>query len=487
MSNRLARQSRRSLVRSLAGTGVLAALAWVGSGPLLAIDIGSAQAQVAQPASTDNSTSDRARPFTGSASGALAGGQGGHFAYFKFQYPANATVTLTLWAGPNDPVVLEYAGYKVYGPSAGREYLSVPASRDAGSTVSADLFSPDAGEYVVQVYNYAPNPDATVTFTLSSPNLPPQPAGQPAVGAPAAPAAAPAAVPAASAPAAPVAAPAAATDNSTASGALPFDGRASGAIAGAQGGRFAYFKFVYPGDQSRVTLNLQAGPNDAAILQYVGIKLYGPNPGREYISAGAQKDATPSATGDLVSADAGEYVIQVYNYTPNPDAVVTFELTASGLPPQPAARPAAPPAAAAPAAAAPVVAPPPAAAPAASADISTPERAASLAGSASRAIPGAQGGRFDYYKFSYSGDQRRVTINLQAAPNDPEVLKYVGFKVYGPTVGREYLSAGAQKDANPSASADLTTSEPGEYVVQVYNYVPNPETIVTYTISLSGL
>src|SRR5207253_381880 len=122
-------------------------------------------------------------------------------------------------------------------------------------------------------------------------------------------------------------------------------------------------------------------PNDFAILQYVGFKVYGPT-GSEDVSAGALKDATPNATGNLATSVGGEYTIQVYNYAPNPDVVVTFQLTSTNLPPQPtpAARPAAGPApAAAPAPAPAAAAPAPAAAsasPTSVGDISSPDRAA---------------------------------------------------------------------------------------------------------------
>src|SRR5437867_3844302 len=66
-------------------------------------------------------------------------------------------------------------------------------------------------------------------------------------------------------------------------------------------------------------------------------------------------------------------------------------------------------------------------------DNSTAEKAAQFTGNASGAIPGGQGGHFAFYRFSYPGDQRRVTINLNAQPHDYAILQYVGFKVYGPT------------------------------------------------------
>src|SRR5438067_1688510 len=130
-------------------------------------------------------------------------------------------------------------------------------------------------------------------------------------------------------------------DNSTADHPAAFTGSASGAIPGGGGGHFAFYKFSYPGDQRKVTINLNAQPNDFEILQYVGNKVYGPT-GHEYLSVGSVKDATPNATGDLATTEPGEYTIQVYNYAPNTDVVVTFQLAASNLPPQPtpAARPA---------------------------------------------------------------------------------------------------------------------------------------------------
>jgi len=172
-----------------------------------------------------------------------------------------------------------------------------------------------------------------------------------------------------------------------------------------------------------------------------------------------------------------------------------------GLPPQPTAAPLPVPAPVAPVPLpapiapaplpAPLPAPAPAAAPAPSAgDNSTPDRAAALspqAQSASGALPGAPGGSFRYYKFTYPGDSRKVTVSLNAGPNDFNVLQYVGIKVYGPTPGKEYASAGALKDATPNASADLSTSEPGIYTIQVFNYVPNTETVVNYTVSIAGL
>jgi hypothetical protein len=457
----------------------IAAIALIAAGSLVATG---AHAQAV------NDTAERAAPLSGTVSGALPGGQGGHFAFYKFTYPGNwHKVTINLNASPNDYNILQYAGFKVYGPT-GREYLSAQALRDANPSATADLITIEPGEYMVQVYNYAPEPAAVVNFSLNAQGLPEQPAVRPAA---AAPASAPA--PAAAAPA-PAAAPASAmTDNSTSAGARPFTGSADGQLDSGPGGHFQFFKFQYPGEQRKVTINLTATPNDAEILKYVGFKVYGPT-GREYLTAESFKDANPSATAELATIEPGEYMIQVYNYAPNPDVVVTFQLKSNDLPPQPAAAAApvggtlapAPAPAAAPARA-PAAAPAPAAA-APSAEPTTPELARELtpqSNTASGSLPGAPGGRFHYYKFTYPGDTRKVTISLTATPNDFNVLQFVGIKLYGPSVGREYASAGAQKDA--VAIAELSNQEPGIYTIQVYSYVPNPDTGVSYTVSITGL
>jgi hypothetical protein len=301
-------------------------------------------------------------------------------------------------------------------------------------------------------------------------------------------------VPAAPAPAAPVAPAPVATpvgDNSTLQGALQLvdAGTANGQLQGGQGGHFAFYKFTYNGEKRNVTLNLQAQPNDFAILQFVGMKVYGPTNGREYTKAEALRDANPTASTILSTEEPGEYYVQVYNYAPNPDAVVTFQLSATNLPPQPT------PAAVAPAVgvpAVPVAPAAPAVAPAAATPATqgaagdAPERAAPLVGTGNGQLAGGQGGHFGYYKFTYPGDQRRVTVGMSISPNDPAILQYAGFKVYGPS-GHEYLSVTGLKDANPSASGDFTSTEPGIYTIQVFNYTPNPETTVTYSINVSGL
>lgn len=448
----------------------------------------------------DNSVSERAAAFTGEASGAIPGGLGGHFQFFKFQYPGNHTMRFNLNATPNDAAILQYVGFKVYASNA-REVLTANAAKDSNPSATAELFAPEVGEYVLQVFNYAPDAGATIHFTLTSGGLPPQPAS-------ARPATLPAVVAAVAAPVAPAPAGAApapvgtpTTDNSTAPGAWPFDGKKiDGALSSGQGGFFKYYKFQYTGDDRKVSINLSAQPADSNVLQYVGFKLYGPNPGQEYLNVKLTKDAVPNGTGTLANREPGEYVI---HYNTNPELVVYFQLDGSNLPEQPRAAASVPmlpaPGLTAPALPGPMMAPPPiaaaplpapapmapAAAPAQPTDISDPSRAAALTGQASNVLAGNSGGKFHYYKFRYPGGKRKVSVSIFATPNDPEVLKFVGIKVYGPTPGKEYAAVGAQKEL--ASTTEFESEEVGEYVVQIYNYVPNPEIVVTYTVTVSGL
>src|SRR5579884_380855 len=162
--------------RRLAAAGLIAASAFAGGAGALAVGLGVANAQT-----TDISTPQNAAPFTGTANGQIPGGVGGHFAYYKFEYPGGyykASIGLIV-ASPQDQNVLQNVGFKVYGPTPGKVYGSDTAQRGLYPSAQADVISNEAGEYVIQIYNFAPDPNAVVTYTLSSRNLPPQPGATP--------------------------------------------------------------------------------------------------------------------------------------------------------------------------------------------------------------------------------------------------------------------------------------------------------------------
>src|SRR5689334_19416240 len=46
------------------------------------------------------------------------------------------------------------------------------------------------------------------------------------------------------------------------------------------GGRVANYPIFYPGDKSVYTINLQISPDDSALLQNAGFKVFGPQAGK---------------------------------------------------------------------------------------------------------------------------------------------------------------------------------------------------------------
>jgi hypothetical protein len=99
-------------------------------------------------------------------------------------------------------------------------------------------------------------------------------------------------------------------------------------------------------------------------------------------------------------------------------------------------------------------------------------------------IASGDGSKYLYFKFEYAGGDLKYKINVQATPDDGNVLKNVTFRVYGPNGTKVYAKSGYQKGLRPNVVADLGTSEPGTYVVQLAN--SNPGTPVDYRIWLTG-
>src|SRR5262245_34449973 len=116
--------------------------------------------------------------------------------------------------------------------------------------------------------------------------------------------------------------------------ALPLQGSQSERLPGGPGGHYAYYSFASPGGWP-VTLELQPDTADQAVLKYVGFKVYGPEPDREYLNGKLDEFGVWQGTRELSSADRGLYVVQVYNYYPDPTASIGFTLVARGVPPQP--------------------------------------------------------------------------------------------------------------------------------------------------------
>jgi hypothetical protein len=226
---------------------------------------------------------------------------------------------------------------------------------------------------------------------------------------------------------------------------------------------FAYYRFDYPGGGRVVSINMQVEPDLPTVLQNAGFRVYGPQRGRTYLTSGLQPGLVPNVTGDLVSQDAGVYVVQVYNYTPT--VPIAFSIWVNGL------------------AAGAVTSPQDAGTPdlASGAAIrptgqartvqqaSTPETAIAL----TRALPGhldaGPESHFAYYRFNYQAGTL-ATINMSVTPADGSVLGRVGFRIYGPRSGWVYATSGAQPGMTPNVSGDMRSADTGEYVIQVYDF-----------------
>src|SRR5262245_5655649 len=70
----------------------------------------------------------------------------------------------------------------------------------------------------------------------------------------------------------------------------------SGHLVGGPAGHFAFYRFFYPADGTTATVNVEVSPDDPTILQNVGIKIYGPQPNKEYFSGGEQPGIVPNVS-----------------------------------------------------------------------------------------------------------------------------------------------------------------------------------------------
>ncbi len=100
--------------------------------------------------------------------------------------------------------------------------------------------------------------------------------------------------------------------------------KVEGTLAGSTGGSFATYDLAYPGDGSPVELTLYLWTADANVIRGTGLNVYGPTPGKTYASSAA--DGGQERRVGFASGEPGQYVVQVYNYTPQ---ATGFTLVAS--------------------------------------------------------------------------------------------------------------------------------------------------------------
>jgi DMSO/TMAO reductase YedYZ molybdopterin-dependent catalytic subunit len=111
----------------------------------------------------------------------------------------------------------------------------------------------------------------------------------------------------------------------------PIGQSVSGHLAGGAGGHFALHTFEYPGDEAIYAINLQVRPDVQEVLDRAGFKVYGPVADKEYLTGGAQRELRPNVSGNLISAERGQYTVQVYNY--HPSVAIDYELSVVPGPP----------------------------------------------------------------------------------------------------------------------------------------------------------
>ena len=98
---------------------------------------------------------------------------------------------------------------------------------------------------------------------------------------------------------------------------IPVVGTMEGQLEPGTRAPFAYYRFDYPGGGRVVSVNLQVEPDLPTVLQNAGFRVYGPQRGRVYLTSGLQPGLVPNVTGDLVSEDAGVYLVRATT-TPRP-------------------------------------------------------------------------------------------------------------------------------------------------------------------------
>jgi hypothetical protein len=225
---------------------------------------------------------------------------------------------------------------------------------------------------------------------------------------------------------------------------------------------FAYYKFFYPADGTVATVNMNVVPDDSHILQNIGFNVYDPK-GNWVVSGGEQPSLTPDFSANVIDSDAalkGDWVIQVVNYDLNRS--FDFALSLNGVPQQPMPAPA------------PAAAP----APAPTTQTTAAPAADNANGNSGHLTPNGSSAGFE---FSYPGDSSVFTLNMHVTPDDPMVLRNVGFEVYNPK-GELVVKGGAQPGLFNNVSANVISTTPGTYFVKLFNW--DPQTAIDYSIVL---
>lgn len=240
---------------------------------------GATPAPAPAPPPTPSAAATPAQPETTSpwAWGSLAGNRAGAYAWHEFYYPGdNSKASIRMTLDPDTPAMGEGVSFVVYGPSG---VVARGRTTNTSGEREATFASGVAGTYVVQVYNYVQGTTVNYALQLPLPSVTPPPT---AVAAEATPEA--------------IGWPSGAT---------------WGSLTGSSGGAYAKYEFPYPGDNSKVSINMTLDLDAPSMSDGVSFVVYGPS---GVVARGRTTNTPGQREATFSSGVAGTYLVQVYNY-----------------------------------------------------------------------------------------------------------------------------------------------------------------------------
>ncbi|MHB1414064.1 MAG: hypothetical protein ACYC1C_02335 [Chloroflexota bacterium] len=218
----------------------------------------------------------------------------------------------------------------------------------------------------------------------------------------------------------------------------------TGTIVGGSNSTFRYYRFSYPGADTSVIIHLTWNPGFGATDAAFNFNVYGPNGLAGRGERG--EDVGPASTSvlNLRSQVAGDYLVQVYNYTPATTSAYTLDFTGLGAPPVTAVGNTTPGQA-----------------------IQVEEQAPTAVGT----LTGQSQGAFRYFTFGYPGVDWETTISVTFKPARWIPESAFGFNVYD---GDTWVTTSAETSRGTesvTAAATVKRFQPGTLTVQLYNYV----------------
>jgi len=364
-----------------------------------------------------------------SGSGIIANSGGDVFRYYRFTYPgANAQVYIHLTWNPGWGTTDAAFNFNLYGP--GGFVARGTRGDDVGpaSTSFYTLESQMAGDYLVQVYNYAP--EKTVAYTLDTTGL----------GAP----------------------PLQAVANVEPQAAMPIveqSPTAVGNLVGRGGGAFNYFDLAYPGVNWETRVSLTFRPAKALPDWTIGVNVYDGDTLVATASEAYRDEDVAIKTVTVKRFQPGLLRLQVYNYADGVAADYTLGTTGaigSGV---------------------------------SASGNDTPGQAIQLSPTVTSAhgtLSRLNDAAFQFYSLNYPGGYKQLTLSMHFRPGRSLAGDGVGFNIFR---GAELVSSSTVTDGRNAGEGlsylTWSSDQPGDYSLQVFSYAHNIP--VDYDLYIAGL